>query len=185
MEEILASIRRIIADDDVLPLSRQPSASLRPVQPAPQPGPAPFGSYEPQRNAAPVQAGPNALRNGVQQPGGAAPVLAIGITEGRVKPPADKSNDDEERYRVRPEWYPNGQPQNPYPAGTMIPINPPTPGMQPVPMQPGMQPTAQPTAQPSEKPSRQPTEQPSSRPTRRNWRNGCRGSWNGCSRCPN
>ena len=53
MEEILASIRRIIADDDVLPLSRQPSASLRPVQPAPQPGPAPFGSYEPQRNAAP------------------------------------------------------------------------------------------------------------------------------------
>ena len=53
MEEILASIRRIIADDDVLPLSRQSSASLRPVQPAPQPGPAPFGSYEPQRNAAP------------------------------------------------------------------------------------------------------------------------------------
>jgi Caspase domain/Bacterial pre-peptidase C-terminal domain len=113
---------------------------------------------EPQRNAAPVQAGPNALRNGVQQPGGAAPVLAIGVTEGRVKPPADKSNDDDERYRVRPEWYPNGQPQNPYPAGTMIPINPPTPGMQPVPMQPGMQPMPGNGAQPY--PSMQPIPAP-------------------------
>ena len=46
MEEILASIRRIIADDDVLPLSRQASPSLRPVPPTPQPGPAPFGTYE-------------------------------------------------------------------------------------------------------------------------------------------
>ena len=46
MEEILASIRRIIADDDVLPLSRQSSPSLRPASPAPQPGPAPFGGYE-------------------------------------------------------------------------------------------------------------------------------------------
>ena len=46
MEEILASIRRIIADDDVLPLSRQSSTAQRPVQPAPQPGPAPFGSFE-------------------------------------------------------------------------------------------------------------------------------------------
>ena len=46
MEEILASIRRIIADDDVLPLSRQPSPSLRPAANAPQPAAAPFGSYE-------------------------------------------------------------------------------------------------------------------------------------------
>ncbi len=46
MEEILASIRRIIADDDVLPLSRQSSAAQRPVSPAPQPGPAPYGSFE-------------------------------------------------------------------------------------------------------------------------------------------
>jgi len=51
MEEILASIRRIIADDDVLPLSRQPSAAARPANPAPQPGPSPFGSFEAPRTA--------------------------------------------------------------------------------------------------------------------------------------
>src|SRR5688572_29019309 len=89
---------------------------------------------ESQGRNAPVQAGPNALRQGAQQPAtGPGVRLAVGVTEGRVKPPADKPNDDEERYRVRPEWYPNGQPDNPYPAGTMIPINPPAPGMQPVP----------------------------------------------------
>ena len=46
MEEILASIRRIIADDDVLPLSRQPAAAMRAVGPAPQSDASPFGSPE-------------------------------------------------------------------------------------------------------------------------------------------
>jgi len=46
MEEILASIRRIIADDDVLPLSRQPSAALRAGGPAAQSDASPFGSQE-------------------------------------------------------------------------------------------------------------------------------------------
>lgn len=122
------------------------------------------------RNAPAVQPGPNALRPGAQPAAGAGAVLAIGITEGRVKPPADKTNDDDERYRVRPEWYPNGQPNNPYPAGTMIPINPPTPGMQPVPMQPGMQPVPglgtqpYPSMQPIPPPGQQPTMQPGVQP---------------------
>ena len=51
MEEILASIRRIIADDDVLPLSRQPSTAARPANSAPQPGPSPFGAFEAPRTA--------------------------------------------------------------------------------------------------------------------------------------
>ena len=123
-----------------------------------------------QRNAPSVQPGPNALRPGAQQPGGAGVSLSIGVTEGRVKPPADKTNDDDERNRVRPEWYPNGQPDNPYPAGTMIPINPPTPGMQPVPMQPGMQPMPgagmqpYPSMQPIPAPGAQPGGMPSMQP---------------------
>jgi len=51
MEEILASIRRIIADDDVLPLSRQPSAALRAGSPASQSEASPFGSQDAVRAA--------------------------------------------------------------------------------------------------------------------------------------
>ncbi len=113
-----------------------------------------------QRQSPPaVQPGPNALRPGAQ---GAGTAVSVGVLEGRIKPPADKTNDDDERDRVRPEWYPNGQPSNPYPAGTMIPINPPTPGMQPVPMQPGMQPMPGPGMQPY--PSMQPIPAPGMQP---------------------
>jgi len=92
----------------------------------------------------PTPAGPNALANG------ANPNQAVryGVVEGRAKPPPSKPGDDDARNQVRPEWYPNGQPQNPYPAGVMIPINPPAPGMQPVPMQPGMVPIPGPGQQP-------------------------------------
>ena len=45
MEEILASIRRIIADDDVLPLSRQLSTPSRPLNTAQQSGPS-FAAFE-------------------------------------------------------------------------------------------------------------------------------------------
>ena len=51
MEEILASIRRIIADDDVLPLSRQPAAALRAAGPSPQSDVSPFGSQDAVRAA--------------------------------------------------------------------------------------------------------------------------------------
>ncbi len=106
-----------------------------------------------------VQPGPNALTtpNAAQ---GSGPVRAVGLVEGRVKPPADKQHDDAERYRVRPEWYPTGQPQNPYPAGVMIPINPPTPGMQPIQTPTGMQPIPGPGMQPY--PSMQPIPPPGS-----------------------
>lgn len=114
-------------------------------------------------NATRVQAGPNALGpNGQPARPAAGSALAVGVVEGRVKPPADKPNDDEERNRVRPEWYPNGQPENPYPAGTMIPINPPAPGMQPVAVQPGMVPMPGPGMQPY--PSMQPYPPPGMQP---------------------
>ncbi|MFO0606183.1 MAG: caspase family protein [Polyangiales bacterium] len=94
----------------------------------------------------PTPAGPNALaQNGASGPNQA---VRYGVVEGRVKPPPSKPGDDDARNQVHPEWYPNGQPSNPYPPGVMIPINPPTPGMQPVPMQPGMVPIPGPGQQP-------------------------------------
>ena len=110
-----------------------------------------------------VQAGPNALgpdgrpRTGTPgTPARPARVgLAVGLVEGRIKPPDDKPNDDEDRHRVHPEWYPTGQPNNPSPAGTVIPIAPPPPGLSITPLPP-MQPIAQPTMQPMGQPSMQP-----------------------------
>jgi hypothetical protein len=46
MEEILASIRRIIADDHVLPLSRSAAPSGRQAQPEPQQAHAPYDDYD-------------------------------------------------------------------------------------------------------------------------------------------
>jgi len=50
MEEILASIRRIIADDHVLPLSRSappaPPPPQRPIQPEPHPAQASYDDYD-------------------------------------------------------------------------------------------------------------------------------------------
>ncbi|MBP6831255.1 MAG: pre-peptidase C-terminal domain-containing protein [Deltaproteobacteria bacterium] len=119
----------------------------------------------------PVQAGPNALgpdgrpRAGVPgTPARPARVgLAVGIVEGRIKPPDDKPNDDEDRHRVHPEWYPTGQPNNPYPAGTVIPIAPPPPGLSITPLPP-MQPMGQPSMQPMGQPSMQPMGQPTMQP---------------------
>lgn len=95
-----------------------------------------------QRDRAPapapaVQPGPNALGPDGRPRAGSTPApgrsdrvaLAVGLVEGRVKPPDDKPNDDDDRHRVHPEWYPTGQPNNPYPAGTVIPIAPPPPGL--------------------------------------------------------
>jgi cell pole-organizing protein PopZ len=50
MEEILASIRRIIADDDALPLMRRPGPSLVPREPSPA-APSPSPSMVPERRA--------------------------------------------------------------------------------------------------------------------------------------
>jgi len=93
----------------------------------------------------PIPAGPNALASNA--PHNPNQLVRYGVLEGRIKPPASKPGDDN-RYPLRPEWYPNGQPNNPYPPGVMIPINPPTPGMQPIPMQPGMVPIPGPGQQP-------------------------------------
>jgi hypothetical protein len=117
--------------------------------------------------APPVQAGPNALGPDGRPRGGSGAqparegrtALAVGVVEGRVKPPDDKPNDDEDRHRVHPEWYPTGQPDNPYPAGTVIPIAPPPPGLSITPM-------PAPSGQPS-LPSMQPIAQPSMQPVRR------------------
>jgi len=94
----------------------------------------------------PTPAGPNALVPGAANP--SLQAVRYGVVEGRVKPPPGKPGGDDSRTPMRPEWYPNGQPGNPYPPGVMIPINPPTPGMQPVPMQPGMVPIPGPGQQP-------------------------------------
>ncbi|MBL8603705.1 MAG: caspase family protein [Myxococcales bacterium] len=84
-----------------------------------------------------VQAGPNALDPNSPQPapGPAQPAragervsLAVGVVEGRSKPPDRKPNEDL-RLTVRPEWYPTGQPQNPYPPGVMIPAQAPSQGV--------------------------------------------------------
>ncbi len=132
--------------------------------------------------AAPVVAGPNALGPDGRLRGApataTAPVratrvaLATGLTEGRVKPPDDKPNDDEDRDRVHPEWYQTGRPENPYPAGTVIPATPPPAGLSitPIPApgaapsQPSMQPMGQPSMQPMGQPSMQPMGQPSMQP---------------------
>ena len=111
---------------------------------------------------APLRAGPNALGPDGRPWAGAAAApsrvarvgLALGVVEGRAKPPDDKPNDDEDQYRVHPEWYSTGQPENPYPAGTIIPAAPPPSGLSitPIPApdgQPAMQPMGQPGAQPS------------------------------------
>jgi cell pole-organizing protein PopZ len=50
MEEILASIRRIIADDDALPLMRRPGPSLVPREPSPA-APSPPASIVPEHRA--------------------------------------------------------------------------------------------------------------------------------------
>ena len=102
-----------------------------------------------QRDRAPapapaVQPGPNALGPDGRPRGATTPApgrservgLAVGLVEGRVKPPDDKPNDDDDRHRVHPEWYPTGQPNNPYPAGTVIPIAPPPPGLSITPLPP-------------------------------------------------
>lgn len=132
------------------------------------------------RNNPPVE-NHNAL---TQQPGTPSGDLRMTTTvlEGLHKPPPDKPYDDEERNRVRPEWYGTGQPQNPYPAGTMIPINPPgtspnvapgqpgmqpLPAMQPYPGQPGMQPIPAPGQQPGMQPT-QPGMQPGMQPAQPN-----------------
>ncbi len=119
----------------------------------------------------PVQAGPNALGPDGRPRVAEAPTtarpgrvgLAVGVTEGRPKPPDDKPNDNEDLHRVHPEWYPTGQPNNPYPAGTVIPIAPPTPGLSITPLPP-MQPIAAPSMQPMGQPSMQPMGQPSMQP---------------------
>ena len=59
MEEILASIRRIIADDHVLPLSRSPAQPARASQPEPQDGHRAFDEYEaPQHARQPMRSEP-------------------------------------------------------------------------------------------------------------------------------
>ena len=111
------------------------------------------------RNASPP--GPNAIgADGRLRVNAARTSASTGIVEGRVKPPEHKPGDDDDRFRVRPEWYPTGQPNNPYPPGVMIPAQPPAPNTTQLPaMVPigGPQPngpSAQP--QPGQLPSMQP-----------------------------
>ena len=54
MEEILASIRRIIADDHVLPLSRSSAAPPRASQPEPQHGHGAYDDYDAEPPARPA-----------------------------------------------------------------------------------------------------------------------------------
>lgn len=99
--------------------------------------------------------------------------LGLGLVEGRAKPPPQKGDGDDERFRVRPEWYPTGAPSNPYPPGTVIPVQPPAqntsqlPAMVPIggpqpmggapPMQaPPNLPMMQPSVMPGQLPAMQP-----------------------------
>jgi hypothetical protein len=114
-----------------------------------------------------TQPGPNALGpDGQLRPTAAGNLrLAVGLVEGRGKPPPSKGDDDT-RFRVRPEWYATGAPSNPYPAGTMIPEQAPAqnttqlPAMVPIggPQPMGGAPGQLPAMQPSSGPT--PTMQP-------------------------
>ncbi len=90
-----------------------------------------------------VTPGPNALGPD-GRPRGSQGATTGTVVEGRHKPPPSKPGDD--RFQVRPEWYPTGAPQNPYPPGTVIPVEPPGQGVsiRPIPAGPA-QPPAVPT----------------------------------------
>jgi hypothetical protein len=110
-------------------------------------------SPRPADSPTPMLAGPNALANehpgaGSHAPADALTARTVGLQEGRPKPPPSKPGDSD-RFAVRPEWYPTGQPQNPYPPGVMIPAQPPPTGvsMQPWPGTPP--PSGGPAPQPS------------------------------------
>lgn len=77
---------------------------------------------EPRRVAT---AGPNAIGPDGRIQQAPSSTLAVGLVEGRVKPPPQKGDDEDARFSVRPEWYPTGAPANPYPSGTVIPVQPP------------------------------------------------------------
>lgn len=122
-----------------------------------------------------VVPGPNAIATGA--PPAPRTALAVGQVEGRPKPPEDKPNDDEDRHRVHPEWYPTGAPSNPYPPGTVIPVTPPPQGMSIQPIDPpagqggapgnggvAMQPMGTPTLQPMGTPAMQPMGTPAMQP---------------------
>ena len=58
MEEILASIRRIIADDETAKPTAKPAASAAPARPAPPPAPPPRPAAMPPRNPVPPSPAP-------------------------------------------------------------------------------------------------------------------------------
>lgn len=97
---------------------------------------------EPRRTGArapTVTPGPNALGPD-GRPRAAQGATTGTVVEGRHKPPPSKPGDD--RFQVRPEWYPTGAPQNPYPPGTVIPVEPPHQGVsiRPIPSGPAQPP---------------------------------------------
>lgn len=96
----------------------------------------------PSPRAPSVTPGPNSLGPD-GRPRGAQGATTGTVVEGRHKPPPSKPGDD--RFQVRPEWYPTGAPQNPYPPGTVIPVEPPHQGVsiRPIPSGPAQPPPVQ------------------------------------------